>query len=265
MIEKAIIDYMKNKDIQYSLVIKDLHNDECIIDVNGNTKIQSASIIKLFIMARAFEMTENGELSLEERIAITKKERIPYSIVYLLDENTTYTIRDLITLMIIQSDNTATNVLIERLKMSNINDFNARYGFTKTSVKRKMLDFETREAGIDNETSAADAARFLQLAYKGKLVSEKASEQMLEIMKNQLDYSMMKLDLPDDVIIAHKTGDLTNIKNDVGIVYSNKGDYIFSMFTWNAKSDNYARNVLGRVSSMFYSYFTKGGIEIENY
>ena len=83
---------------------------------------------------------------------------------------------------------------------------------------------------------------------------------MLDIMKMQLDNSMMKLYLNEDLIVAHKTGELPNIKHDVGIVYTEQEHYIFTMLTWDALSDNYARNIIGKVSKISYDYLILGSL-----
>jgi len=122
MLKNIIIEFMKNKNQKYSIFIKDLKSNETCT-INQTQVVPSASIIKLFIMAKAFQLACIGKLNLNDRISISKNDRVPYSILYVLDETNTYTIRDLIILMIIQSDNTATNQLIHMLGMENINEF----------------------------------------------------------------------------------------------------------------------------------------------
>lgn len=259
MLEDIILDFMKDKELKYSIFIKNLKSDETCC-INPGEVVPSASIIKLFIMAKVFELAHKGELKLKNRISINKKERVPYSIIYVLDDKNTYTIRDLITLMIIQSDNTATNQLIHMLGIENINKFISGLGFKDTILKRKMMDFEARMLGLDNYTTAYDVARLLELMSKGQLISKDCSETMLEIMKMQLDNSMMKIYLNEELIVAHKTGDLTRIKHDVGIVYTEHEHYIFTMLTWDAISDNYARDIIGIVSKISYDYLTLGSV-----
>lgn len=257
MLKSILCDYLKDKKLKYSIYIKDLKSGE-ICFINEKEVVPSASIIKLFIMGKAFELASRGELNLNQRISIDRKDRVPYSIIYVLDDNNTYTIKDLITLMIIQSDNTATNKLIDILGMESINKFICDLGFAGTVLKRKMMDFEARIQGLDNYTAAQDVAKFLELLYNGKLINRDFSDRMLEIMKRQLDNSMMKIDIDDELTIAHKTGDLTNIKHDAGIIYAEQKQYIFIMLTWDAYSNNYARNIIGRVSKITYDYLTSG-------
>ena len=264
MLKNVILEFMKNKNLKYSIVIKDLKSS-VICNINGGKVVPSASIIKLFIMAKTFQLVSYGELDLKDRISINKEERVPYSIIYVLDERNTYTIKDLITLMIIQSDNTAANQLIHMLGIENINEFIRVLGCEITILKRKMMDFDARLLGLDNYTTAQDVSKLLELMDKGELISKTYSDIMIKIMKMQMDNSMMKINLEEGIIVAHKTGDLPNIKHDVGVVYTEHKDYIFTMLTWNATSDNYARDIIGKVSKISYDYLISGGVQNENY
>jgi beta-lactamase class A len=263
MLKNIILDYMKDKKIKYSILIKDLKSHE-VYSINEGQVVPSASIIKFFIMAKAFQLVDKGELNLSDRISIDKSERVPYSIIYVLDERNTYTILDLIILMIIQSDNTATNVLIHMIGMENVNRFIRELGFMDTILKRKMMDFDAKKLGRDNYTTAQDVARLIELMNKGHLISKDYSTMMINIMKMQLDNSMMKLNLDEEIIVAHKTGQLTNINHDVGIVFAKDKNYIFTMLTWNTTDDNYARSIIGRVSKISYDYLILGGIQNKN-
>ena len=264
MLKNIIIEFMKNKNQKYSIFIKDLKSNETC-NINQTQVVPSASIIKLFIMAKAFQLACIGKLNLNDRISISKNDRVPYSILYVLDETNTYTIRDLIILMIIQSDNTATNQLIHMLGMENINEFTRELGFKSTILRRKMMDFDARILGMDNYTTANDVARLLELLNSGELISKIYSDMMLDIMKMQLDNSMMNNYLPQELVVAHKTGDLPKIKHDVGIVYTSSKNYIFTMLTWDGSSDNYSRDIIAKVSKITYDYLISGGVQNEDY
>ncbi|MGH4138245.1 serine hydrolase [Clostridium sp.] len=263
MLKNMILDFMKDKNLKYSIIVKDLKSDK-ICSINDKEVVPSASIIKLFIMAKTFQLVKNGELNLSDRISINNKERVPYSIIYLLDDKNTYTILDLITLMIIQSDNTATNQLIHMIGIEKINEFIRDLGFKDTILKRKMMDLDSRKLGIDNYTTARDVAKLLELMNKGQLINKNYSDIMLDIMKMQLDNSMMKVNLDEELIIAHKTGNLTNINHDVGIVYTKHKNYIFIMMTTDATGDNYARDIIGKVSRIAYEYLILGSAHNDN-
>lgn len=255
MLEEKLKAYLNTKNLNYSLCIENL-SDNSLCCINHKKQILSASIIKLYIMAAALEAVHEKKLSLDDRFKVSKEERVRFSIVTLLSEENTYTLKDLLILMIIQSDNTATNKVIDIIGMHNINIFIDKTGFKSTLLQRKMMDSEARKIGKENFTSAEDTLLFYQLIYHEKLISKEFSELMKYILMHQLDGSMMRIYLPDELPIAHKTGDLECLKHDGGIVYTSNSDYIFLMFTWDAESDNYARNVIGDVSKEVYEYFT---------
>lgn len=254
MLKEVIVKKLKNVKLEYSIYIKDLKNGT-LCTINSDKKVPAASIIKLYVMAAAFNCVEAKKISLNERITVKKEEKVPYSIVTLLDDEDTFTLKDLIVLMIIQSDNTATNKIIDMVDMTYINNFIQQEGFKSTVLQRKMMDSLARKNGRENYTSAEDVAVLLEKIYLGKLINKKYSYIMEEILSNQLDHSMMRRNLSDKLTIAHKSGDLEGIKHDDGIVYTDFGEYIFVMHTWKASSDNYARNIIGDVSSHVYNYF----------
>ncbi len=185
--------------------------------------MMAASVIKLFVMAAAFDRIEKGLLDRSEMIGVRREECVPScgALTY-LHEGILVTVMDLITLMIIFSDNTATNLLIDLLGMEQINVFIKDQGFEKTLLQRKMYDLELSSRGIQNYITAGEAGRLLKMMYEGKLVSGQASENMIGILKNQQLCSKIPFylqALPEEPEIAHKTGEDRGITHDVGIVY----------------------------------------------
>lgn len=245
--------FLKN-NLDYAIFIKNFSTGESI-SINTDLIVPSASIIKLFIMGAAFQSIEETLFTLHQRISIKEKDKIPYSIISLLETDHTYSIQDLIILMIIQSDNTATNLLISLLGMDYINSFINKQGMKHTILRRKMMDLTATENGYENYTTVSDVSEFLNLLYEGKVVNSYFSKNMVDIMSKQLDDSMMKREIPSKINIAHKTGDLPGIKHDTGIVYSSAGDYIFTMFTWNEKDDISGRKLIGKLSKSVYDFF----------
>lgn len=256
VIKKALL----NSNSNYALFIKSFSTDEHI-SINADQQVPSASIIKLFIMGAVYQGIQENLFTLQQRIIIKEEDKIPYSIISLLQTKNTYSIQDLITLMIIQSDNTATNILISLIGMKYINAFIKNQGMKQTILSRKMMDLKARESGNENYTTVEDVSKYLNLIYEGKVVNTFFSQNMLDIMSNQLDISMMKRELPEEIHIAHKTGDLPYIKHDVGIVYTTSGDYIFSMFTWNSKDDLCGKKLIGTVSKSVYEYLNATKLE----
>lgn len=255
MLEKILKEALSEVNSEYALFVKGLSTGECFY-MNKDTRVSSASIIKLFIMGAAFQSVQEGMFTLHQRIIVKAEDRIPYSIITLLEPEHSYSIQDLITLMIIQSDNTATNVLISLLGMEYIQCFIDAQGMKNTIIARKMLDFKAKEEDRDNITTVEDVSTYLLSLYQKKVINSSFSEQMMYILSKQLDDSMMKRELSEEIHIAHKTGGLPYLKHDAGIVYTSEQDYIFVMFTWNGKEDASGKKIIGDVSKLVYEYFT---------
>lgn len=130
------------------------------------------------------------------------------------------TIRDLCNLMIILSDNTATNVLIDRLGIDEINKTIKNLGLKNTILSRKMYDMESKKLGNENYFSLSDMAIILESIHNETLISQSVSKEIKTIMKEQQINHKIPYYIPEDVTILHKTGEADGITHDIGIVYS---------------------------------------------
>lgn len=185
--------------------------------------MMAASVIKLFVMAAAFEKEKQGTFHMDEMFAVKREDCVPScgALTYLHD-GILVTGMDLVTLMIIFSDNTATNVLIDILGMEEINKIIRKLGFGQTLLQRKMYDMERSGRGIQNYITAYETGRLLKMMYEGILIDRQSSETMIFILKNQQLCSKIPFylqALSESPEIAHKTGEDTGITHDVGIVY----------------------------------------------
>lgn len=184
----------------------------------------AASLIKLPILAEAMRQMETGEANPDERFVVTGEQKMPScgAISYMHD-GLAVTLMDLVTLMIILSDNTATNLLIDRLGMENVNRTAGALGLTQTCLRRRLFDAEASAKGVENTVSARDMGRLLAGLYRGQVVSQSASAAMLKILADQrlngkLPFYLHALGVP----VAHKTGEDSGITHDVGIVYAGR-------------------------------------------
>jgi len=195
------------------------------IFVNADKVQPSASIIKLFIMYFAYNQN-------------AKVDKSTYDIIYL---------------MITESDNDATNALIDLYGMDKVNEFIQNKGFTDTILRRKMLDFETRARGIDNMTSVRDVMKFLTCLYKSR--NHPPYSEMLSIMKDQQIKTKIHLYMPSDVIIASKTGELDDVENDVGIIFSKTSehpDIVIAVFSDGVTDGEKACDTIGQFVKSVY-------------
>ncbi len=185
--------------------------------------MMAASVIKLFVMAAAFEKSKKGSFQMDELFAVKREDCVPScgALTYLHD-GILVTGLDLVTLMIIFSDNTATNILIDILGIEEINETIRGLGFRQTLLQRKMYDIERSSRGIQNYITAYETGRLLKMIYNGTLIDRQSSEAMISILKNQQLCSKIPFYLQalgESPEIAHKTGEDTGITHDVGIVY----------------------------------------------
>ena len=157
--------------------------------------------------------------------------------------------------MVVYSDNTATNVLVDYFSMSSLNELMQQIGCKTSVIQRKMMDFAAAEEGRQNYTSVIDMASLLERLYQGKLLGQPFDAQMLDIMKGQADEEAMRRDLPDELIIARKSGELDALDHDIAIVYAEKRNYIYVFFSWETGDNNRGRKVLAETSRLVFDYF----------
>lgn len=251
---ESIIDEEK---ISYSLYVEDLKTNNVIFDINSDKEVSSASMIKIFIMAEAYNQINKDKFMEQKIVNICDENIVGGSLIKNLSVYG-YSIKDLLFLMMNLSDNTATNQIIDILKMENINNFITMQGLKNTVINRKMMDFEKKKQGFDNITSVRDIANILKKIYYKDLISKKASNEMLNIMKKQMDNRMITRNIDESKAkIYHKTGNLPFINHDGAIVSLKNADYIFVMFTWDGFDNIYGRKIIGEVSEKIYNDFSK--------
>ena len=209
--------------------------------IYNSKKMRSASMIKVFILATAMELVKDGNLSLDQQMTIEAHNKVGGAgILAGYATGTRLTMREVLRNMIIHSDNTATNMMIDLLGMSTVNEYLQMKGYTDTILQRKMMDFN----GKENYTSARDLGNFFLHLYNLQEVGTAYDQLMLEILKDQTDTECLNTACPDK-IIAHKTGALSGLFDDGGIIFGGKnGDTVLIMLTENFTGE---KIVIGRM------------------
>lgn len=253
MIKEIIMKEINNIDEDISIVIKDLTKNQWILKYNERDVFPSASLIKVPIMVEMFYAIQNGEYKLEEKINIQENSRVPYSIISEL-KLVEYPLIDLITLMIILSDNTATNVLIDLLGYDRINESIKRLDCNDTVLRRKMMDFQGAREGRENMTSPMDMAIIMEKIYRKSIVDIESCNIMMDILTRQKYRDMLPRYILDEVTIAHKTGELSGLNHDIGIFQLENIHYLIGIFTRNGKDDLEGKRSIGRISKLVYNY-----------
>ena len=201
---------------------KDLATGE-MCSYQADVLVVAASVIKIPILIEAFRQERDGLLTMDEAFTIRPEQKMPScgALTYLHD-GLQVTLRDLCVLMIILSDNTATNILIDRLGADAVNATLRKLDCPKTTLRRKLFDAVASAKGIENQITAGEIGLLLEKMYRGQCVSPEADASMLDILKNQRLNGKMPFFLHGEgVPIAHKTGEDDGITHDVGIIYGN--------------------------------------------
>ena len=220
--------------------------------INGDEKVLSASMIKLLILAELMKKISEDKFSLSDTIMMANFMKTEGDgVLKELNTGHHFTLKELATLMIIVSDNQATNILIDFLGMENINLLGKELGLRATFLERGMMDAEARENGYDNYTSADDISLLLKLIYQEKLIDKEASQLMLDILLRQQQGERLQRYLPNDIKIAHKCGDLDNLENDGGIIWFEDKVYILVVLT-SRMSNLQCKQTIGKISKFVY-------------
>ena len=177
---------------------------------------------------------------------------------------TKMSLKQLTELMIIESDNTATEVLTEQVGLDAVTKRAKKFGMTKTVMWRRIWDFGAITQGKDNFTTARDLLTFFHKTYScaedNVLLpgfSRAGCKKMIDILKRQKNRKMIPRYLSPNIQIAHKTGELTGVAGDAGIVYIN-GNPVILCFLANDTDNLQAREGIARFTKMVIHYLQKG-------
>lgn len=245
---KSIVD---NSEFDIAVLVKDLSNNKIIIDIKSDKTYVSASLIKLPILIEALNRVDNMSIPLNKVFQINPNQKVDYSVITEQDlQSCTY--EELIEWMIISSDNTACNVLIDILGIGEINNSIKDMSLNSTKLERKMMDFKAIDNNKNNYTSLKDMLSLIEGLYRGTIAEKEVCKRALTTLKNQRDNSMLKRYIKDYVLVANKTGELDDLNNDVGIFYTKKLDYFIGVFAHNLNSNNEGYKIIGEISKMIY-------------
>lgn len=197
--------------------------DGQMIAINEDLPMMAASVIKIPIMVEVFRQIEKGLIDKNQLYTLKNSDKLPScGILNRLHEGLQLTVQDLCNMMIVLSDNTATNQLIRLLGREQINIDMETLGYKTIRVNRYLFDSEASVRGIENYVCASEIADILEKMHYGNLVNADADSEMLEILKEQRLNGKLPFLFNRRVPIAHKTGEDAGITHDVGIVYGSK-------------------------------------------
>lgn len=231
----------------YAVAIKHLGTGEEFW-YNGDTQLPSASLYKLAVLYTAFNERERGTLDFDENFVVTyeippteEKEGRKVTVV------STLSVRDAIYQMITVSDNDSAELLLGRLGSATVNRTMKELGLTQTLVG--VYDLAV--------TSPEDIQLLLEEVYTGEHLNPASRQEMLQILLEQAINDRLPRYLPNGTPVAHKTGELYDMRHDAGIVYAPNGPYVIVVMSEDLVDPDQGSEAVARLSRSVYDYFTR--------
>jgi beta-lactamase class A len=241
------------------IAVKDLASgDEFLI--NGDEIMPQASSIKIAVLADLYLQALQGKAKLTDEYVVRKEDLVPGSDIMLglTPGATRLTLRDLATMMVAVSDNSATNVLIDRLGMENVNAMLEGHGLHVTRLRRKMMDLTAASEGRENVSTPREMMALLEMLHRGKLLNKEMTEDFFRVLTTHKESSMLQ-GLPADAVAANKPGELEAVRNDSGIVFAKNRPYILCVMTAYLKDERDGAAAIRKIAELTYSYFDRVG------
>ena len=208
-----------------------------IISINGDEIFPTASTIKIHILAKLFYLEETGEINLSERIRFTQdKHGAGSGVIHFLENDPEFTILDVAILMMLASDNTATNTCIDIAGIEGINDLIQDMGLPETKLRRKMMDPEAINRGDENISTPNELIMMMDHLHNGK-PTPWVSSQVLRIMSKPKSAYLNKA-IGSELTVANKPGGMDKVRGDTGIVYLPNNPYTVSIMSKFSMADS---------------------------
>lgn len=208
--------------------------------LRADEQVRTASTIKLPIMTEVFHQIAQGKVKWTDAIILTKANKQGGSgVLFEFSDDTKIDLKTAVNLMIVVSDNTATNLVIDKIGADNVNNFVESLGLHQTRSMRKIGGGGDSKAGLEPQnkifglgaSSPRDMVKLLEMLENGQVVSKEASAEMLNILKRQQFKDGIGRGLPDTIQSASKSGALDRLRSDVGIIYTRRGRIAMAITT----------------------------------
>jgi beta-lactamase class A len=240
---------------------------------NGDDVMPTASLIKFPVMIEVYQQVADGKIKLSDMVILRKEDMVQGAgiLTYHFSDGTTFPLRDAVRLMIAYSDNTATNLVLDKIGIASTGKRMATWGAPNTKIYAKVFRASTtsidpegsKKYGLGSTTAKEMVGLFVKL-HQGKLISPGASKEMLEHLKNCQDKDTFRRLLPEKTVVAHKTGRVSAVRTDAGIIYTPGGPVALCVLTadnadksWGIDNAGYV--LCARVAKEVYDHFTSKG------
>ena len=261
-LEARVAETVQKFDGEMGVAIVDLTDGRTILK-NADRVFPTASSIKIALLLELYRQEQQaregaqGKARLNDLYDVDPKGMVDYSSIMqgLTPGLTKVTNHDLAQFMIAVSDNTASNILIDRVGMENVNATLRSLGLTKTLLRRHMMDLEAAKQGNENVSTPREMARLLQLIYEGKALNNELTAEFIKQLST-LKESELQHDLPGlGIQVADKPGNLKGVRTDSGIVFVKGRPFVISVMTENARNIHVASARICELALEAYRYF----------
>ena len=256
-LETSIQEIDQHLDGVMGVAIDDLTSGEHYF-LHEDEVFAQASSIKITVLANLYLQAQQGKLKLTDLYTVTASDLVPDSDIMngLTPGITRITLRDLATMMIAVSDNSATNVLIDRVGMANVNAMLDSLSLTHTRLRRKMMDLQAAKEGRENISTPREMMTLLDAIYHGKLLNKESTGDFFNMLSTNKS-SFIPRDLPAGLKIANKPGELEAVRNDSGVVFVEGRPYIICVMTAFLRNERDGEDAISKISLAAWQMFDR--------
>ena len=256
-LETSITDTDRSLDGVMGVAIVDLTDNHQYL-LHADDVYPQASSIKIAVLAELYRQSQQGKLKLTDSYTVNASDLVPDSDIMggLTPGVTKLTLRDVATMMVAVSDNSATNVLIDRVGMDNVNALMTSLGLKHTLLRRKMMDLKAAGEGRENVSTPKEMSTLLQQIYHGKVLNKEMTDDFFKVLSTHKD-SWIPRYLPEGLKMANKPGALEGVRNDSGVIFVENRPYIICVMTTYLRRESDGEEAIARVSQAAYRMFDR--------
>ena len=256
-LEKSILDIDRGLDGVMGVAIVDLTDGHKYL-LHANDVYPQASSIKICVLAELYRQAQQGKLKLTDLYTVNADDLVQDSDIMggLTPGVTQITLRDLATMMVAVSDNSATNILIDRVGMDNVNAFLKAQGLRDTRLRRKMMDLKAAAEGRENVSTPNEMLNLLQALYRDEILNQEMTADFFKVLSTHKE-SWIPRNLPDDLRIADKPGALEGVRNDSGVIFVDKRPYVLCVMTTYLHRERDGEEAISNISLAAWRMFDR--------
>ena len=256
-LEASIAEVDHNLDGVMGVAIEDLTSGQKY-QLRENEVFPQASSIKIAVLAELYRQAQQGKLKLTDLYVVKSVDLVGDSPIMngLTPGVTQVTLRDLATMLAAVSDNSAANILIDRLGMENVNSLLDSLGLTHTRLRRKMMDLKAAGEGRENISTPGEMMTLLDAIYRGKVLNKSLTGDFFKLLSTKKN-SWIPRDLPENLKTADKEGELEGVRNDSGVIFLENRPYILCVMTTYLRRERDGEEAISKISVDTFHMFDR--------